>query len=93
MTQEEFKKIIPKANASELKDLGFGYICAIRKSFRPIWMQIPKSLYDSIPIGFPVINLRGEEEPFNPDIHKKHTISNINSNYLEIGLHRKDTLS
>lgn len=91
MTKQEFKKIIPKATAEELKSLGFGYIVAIKSSFRPIWMQIPKSLYDSIPIGFPIMTKYLKEEKFNPEIHKKNALPH--SDYLDIGMCRKDTLS
>lgn len=91
MTKSEFEKIIPKANALQLKRLGFGYILAMKRTFRPIWMQIPKTLYDSIPVGFIIITKYREEEKFDPQIHQKNALPD--SDYLDIGLCRKDTFS
>lgn len=90
MTKEEFKKIIPKASANQLKELGFGYILPIKRSFRPIWMQIPSELQDCVPIGFKVIDSSAEIVLFN----EKHKVSNPQKGkFLKVGLYKKDTLS
>ena len=65
MTKTEFKEKVEKGTIKELIKLGFSKWDKPNKIGETL-MLIPGKLFDSIPKGFPIVDINGQSEKFDP---------------------------
>lgn len=62
MTKQEFKTLAEKGTKQQLIKVGFRKW----KEKKPTLMLIPGNLFNSIPKGYPIVDIFGKKEKFDP---------------------------